>query len=66
MRGRQMGSLQILDKLDQIEVFYEPIYSADGHCVVGYEVLGHVEVDGKPVSLEQFIYDVEVPADIRS
>lgn len=61
-----MGALQILDKLDQIEVLYEPIYSADGHCVIGYEVLGQVELEGKPVNLEQFTYDEEVPADIRA
>lgn len=61
-----MGSLQILDKLDQIEILYEPIYSADGHCVIGYEVIGQVEVEGKQINLEQFTYDLEVPEDIRA
>lgn len=61
-----MGSLQILDKLDQIEVLYEPIYSADGHCVIGYEVIGQVEVEGQYIQLEPFTYDQEVPAEIRA
>lgn len=61
-----MGSLQILDNLDRIEVLYEPIYSADGHCVVGYEVIGQVEVEGEKLNLEQFAYDIEVPEEIRA
>ena len=34
-----MSVLEMLDKLDQIEILYEPIYSADGHRVVAYEVI---------------------------
>ena len=39
-----MGILEMLDKLDQIEILYEPIYSADGHRVVAYEVIGQIQV----------------------
>ena len=32
--GIRMSVLEMLDKLDQMEILYEPIYSADGHRVV--------------------------------
>lgn len=61
-----MSVLDMLDKLDQIEILYEPIYSADGHRVVAYEVIGQVEGEKKTIHIEQFTYEEEVPADIRA
>ncbi|MEG0386596.1 MAG: diguanylate phosphodiesterase, partial [Solibacillus sp.] len=60
-----MGVLEMLDKLDQIETLYEPIYSADGHRVVAYEVIGQLDDSGTIVDIEQFTYEEDVPEDIR-
>ncbi|MEK4426746.1 EAL-associated domain-containing protein [Solibacillus sp. FSL K6-1523] len=60
-----MGVLEMLDKLDQIETLYEPIYSADGHCVVAYEVIGQLDDNETIINIEQFTYEEDVPEDIR-
>ena len=60
-----MGVLEMLDKLDQIETLYEPIYSADGHRVVAHEVIGQLDDSGTIVDIEQFTYEEDVPEDIR-
>ncbi|MER1958564.1 MAG: EAL-associated domain-containing protein [Solibacillus sp.] len=61
-----MGILEILDKLDQIEILYEPIYSADGHRVVAYEVIGQIEGETGLVNIEHFTYEQEVPIEMRA
>ncbi|WP_339213570.1 EAL-associated domain-containing protein [Solibacillus sp. FSL W8-0372] len=61
-----MSVLELLDKLDQIEILYEPIYSADGHRVIAYEVIGQVESENKIINIEKFTYEKDVPADIRA
>lgn len=61
-----MSVLEMLDKLDQIEVLYEPIYSADGHRVVAYEVIGQVNVENDVINIEQFTYQKDAPEDIRA
>ncbi|MGN7477564.1 EAL-associated domain-containing protein [Solibacillus silvestris] len=61
-----MSVLELLDKLDQIEILYEPIYSADGHRVVAYEVIGQVESEKSIINIQQFTYEKDVPADIRA
>lgn len=63
-----MSVLELLDKLDQIEILYEPIYSADGHRIVAYEAIGQVESENEKemINIEQFTYEKDVPADIRA
>jgi EAL domain-containing protein (putative c-di-GMP-specific phosphodiesterase class I) len=61
-----MSVLEMLDKLDQMEILYEPIYSADGHRVIAYEVIGQIKGDNDFINIEQFTYDTGVPADIRA
>ena len=61
-----MSALEMLDKLDQIEILYEPIYSADGHRVVAYEVIGQVEGEKGIIDMERFTYEQEVPAEMRA
>lgn len=61
-----MSVLEMLDKLDQIEILFEPIYSADGHRVVAYEVIGQVEGESGVINIEQFTYEKDVPAEIRA
>ena len=61
-----MSVLEMLDKLDQIEILYEPIYSADGHRVVAYEVIGQINGEKDIINIEQFTYQNEAPEDIRA
>ena len=61
-----MSVLELLDKLDQIEILYEPIYSADGHRIIAYEVIGQVESENNVINIEKFTYEKDVPADIRA
>lgn len=58
-----MDVLKILDKLDQIEVLFEPIYSADEHCITAYEVSGTI-VD-EPLDFNNLSYNEDVPEEIR-
>jgi len=62
-----MSVLELLDKLDQIEILYEPIYSADGHRIVAYEAIGQVESENEKemINIEQFTYEKDVPAEIE-
>lgn len=61
-----MDVLEILDKLDQVEILFEPIYSADEHRIVGYEVIGQIQDEENTVNIEQFTYRTDVPEDIRA
>lgn len=56
--------LKILDKLDQIEVLFEPIYSADEHSITAYEVSGTVE--NEQLDFNTLSYNEEIPEDIRN
>jgi EAL domain-containing protein (putative c-di-GMP-specific phosphodiesterase class I) len=63
--GHRMDALKILDKLDQIEVFYEPIYSADQHEVIAYEIIGQIQDELETIKIEKFTYATNVPIEIR-
>lgn len=64
--GNEVSVLELLDKLDQIEILYEPIYSADGHRIIAYEVIGQVESENDVINIEKFTYEKDVPSDIRA
>ncbi len=59
-----MNVLDVLEKLESLEVLYEPIYSADEHVLVGYEVIGF-SAEEKTYSINDFIYDETSPVDMR-
>lgn len=59
-----MKILDVLEKLDALEILYEPIYSADEHVLAGYEVIGF-SIEGETVEINELIYDESVPADLR-
>lgn len=56
-----MDTMEVLTKLQQVEVRYEPVYSADAHLVEGYAVSGFLEGANIPA----FLYDEEVPLEYR-
>lgn len=61
-----MEALQLLDKIDNLQILFEPIYSADEHRIVAYEVLKGEDEDGEIIHFTHFIYDEAIPIEIRS
>lgn len=61
-----MDVLNVLDKLDQIEIFFEPIYSGDEHSIVAYEVSGRIVDQASSYDMGDFTYNEEAPEDIRA
>ncbi|WP_449341002.1 hypothetical protein [Streptomyces canarius] len=47
-----------------VELLYEPIYSADEHVLIGYEVIGFL-LGGNSYKIKDFIYDETATADLR-
>lgn len=63
--GFSMEAFDILDRIDEIKVYYEPIFSADSHSIVAYEVSGQIEIDNQTINLVDFTYDTTIPEDLR-
>lgn len=59
-----MNVLDVFDQLDALELLYEPIYSADEHVLIGYEVIGFL-LGGNSYKIKDFIYDETATADLR-
>lgn len=56
-----MDTMELLTKLQQTEVRYEAIYSADAHIVEGYEISGVLE----GADINAFLCDEDVPIEYR-
>lgn len=56
-----MDAMEVLTNLQQIDVRYQPIYSADAHIVEGYEISGALEGADIPA----FLCDEDVPIEYR-
>ncbi|TKC18484.1 EAL domain-containing protein [Robertmurraya kyonggiensis] len=60
-----MDALDILTDLDNVVPFFQPIFSADEHRVVGYEVLGRYKSDDGYISLGPYFLDETIPEEYR-
>ncbi|MEQ2526010.1 EAL domain-containing protein [Robertmurraya yapensis] len=60
-----MDALDILTDLDNVVPFFQPIFSADEHRVVGYEVLGRYKKDDSYISLGPYFLDETIPEEYR-
>ena len=60
-----MDVLDFLEHIDDINILFEPIYSADEHVIVAYEVMGQYKSEDKIVNVIDFTYDETIPTDIR-
>lgn len=60
-----MDALDVMANLPQVIPHYQPIFSADEHGVVGYEVLGRFQTETGPVSLGPFFHDETIPEEFR-
>lgn len=57
-----MDPLDIMTNIERVFPYYQAIFSADQQEVVGYEVLGRIQMDEKNVlSLGPFFHDKNVP-----
>ncbi|WP_409305243.1 EAL-associated domain-containing protein [Peribacillus sp. SCS-155] len=60
-----MDAMEILTNLDQVQPFYQPIFSADEHRVIGYEILGRFLHESQYISLGPFFKDSTIPEEFR-
>lgn len=60
-----MDTEKILKNLDRVTPFFQPIFSADQHQVIGYEILGRYEEQSEYKSLGPFFHDSAVPEEYR-
>ena len=61
-----MDALEVLTNIDQVIPYFQPIFSADEHKIIGYEVLGRIMVGEKNIeSLGPFFGDEEIPDEYK-
>lgn len=60
-----MDALDILTDLENVIPFFQPIFSADEHRVIGYEVLGRFKTDDEHISLGPYFLDEGIPEEYR-
>ncbi|GLB60395.1 EAL domain-containing protein [Cytobacillus sp. NCCP-133] len=60
-----MDALDILTDLENVFPYFQPIFSADEHRVIGYEVLGRYRGSKGVVSLGPLFQDETIPEEFR-
>ncbi|MFT8320904.1 MAG: EAL-associated domain-containing protein [Bacillus sp. (in: firmicutes)] len=60
-----MDALDILTDLDNVIPFFQAIFSADEHKVIGYEILGRYKSNGTIESLGPFFMDEGIPEEYK-
>lgn len=63
--GINMDPLDVLTNLENVEPFYQAIFSADEQRVIGYEILGRIQYEGEWKSLGSFFHDETIPEEYR-
>jgi EAL domain-containing protein (putative c-di-GMP-specific phosphodiesterase class I) len=61
----KVDALDVMANLQQVFPYYQAIFSADEHCVIGYEVLGRYQSETGVVSLGPFFHDDTIPEEFR-
>ncbi|MBT2683575.1 EAL domain-containing protein [Bacillus sp. ISL-37] len=60
-----MDALDILTNLEHVVPFFQPIFNADEHKIIGYEVLGRYINGNDDISLGSFFQDDTIPEEYR-
>lgn len=60
-----MDALDILTDLDHVVPFFQPIFNADEHKIIGYEVMGRYIGGNEEISLDSFFHDETIPEEYR-
>lgn len=60
-----MDALDILTDLEHVVPFFQPIFNAEEHKIIGYEVLGRYITEKENISLGSFFHDDSIPEEYR-
>ncbi|MFC4320371.1 EAL domain-containing protein [Litchfieldia salsa] len=60
-----MDAIDIMTNLHLVVPFYQAVFSADEHRVIGYEVLGRIKFNEEYRSLGAFFHDEAIPEEYR-
>jgi EAL domain-containing protein (putative c-di-GMP-specific phosphodiesterase class I) len=62
----KMDPLDVISNIEKVIPFYQPVFSADEHKIIGYEVLGRMTGDdGGAVSLGPFFTGTDIPDEYK-
>ncbi|MFT0802373.1 EAL-associated domain-containing protein [Bacillus swezeyi] len=61
-----LDPLDILTNIEDVTPHYQPIFSAEEQRVIGYEVLGRIEVESEVQSLGPFFSDPSIPEEYKT
>lgn len=60
-----MDPLEVIDRMEDIHAYLQPVIDADRYEVAGYEVLGRIVEDGRTHSLVPFFLNTQVPDEYK-
>jgi len=60
-----MDAMDVLTNIEHVKAYYQPIFSADEHIVIAYEVLGKLVNKERLINLNTFAYDDDIPVEYR-
>ncbi|WP_409253525.1 EAL-associated domain-containing protein [Bacillus sp. SCS-153A] len=60
-----MDPLEIMANIDRTFPYFQPVFSADAHTIMGYEILGRYHGEEGIVSLGPFFLDDDIPDEYR-
>jgi EAL domain-containing protein (putative c-di-GMP-specific phosphodiesterase class I) len=60
-----MDALDILTDLEHVFPYFQPVFSADEHRIIGYEIFGRYKGDERVMSLGPFFQDKSIPDEYR-
>ena len=60
-----VDALDVMSNLDQVLPYYQAIFSADEHTVIGYEVVGRIQTEEGIHSLASFFHDDSIPDEFQ-
>lgn len=60
-----MDALDVLTHKELVKAKYKPIFSADEHIIIGYELKGYLNMDDEVVDLQTFFSDESIPEEYR-
>jgi EAL domain-containing protein (putative c-di-GMP-specific phosphodiesterase class I) len=60
-----MDPLEIMSNIERSFPYFQPVFSADEHTIMGYEILGRYQGENGVVSLGPFFLDGDIPDEYR-
>ncbi|MGD6964852.1 EAL domain-containing protein [Rossellomorea vietnamensis] len=60
-----MDPLEVIANLNKAFPYFQPVFSADEHTIMGYEILGRYQSDQGIISLGPFFLDEDIPDEYR-